>query len=101
MSDFEPEINFQCYICPYCFDDHTSNICKTSDVKEHTEKLRAQLAEAREVIEKVAKPIEKTVYHYGAMSDRNDPPYPVTETVDKDDAKEARAFLAKYPKGDT
>ena len=58
------------------------------------------LREAREVIEKVAKPIQKTVYRYGSMSDRDDPPYPVTETVDKDDAKEARAFLAKYPKGD-
>ena len=68
-------------------------------LKAH-EEMAKELAEAREVIEKVAKPIQKTVYRYGSMSDRDDPPYPVTETVDKDDAKEARAFLAKYPKGE-
>lgn len=40
MSD---DINFQARICPYCFDDHTSEFCKTSDVKEEVTSLREKL----------------------------------------------------------
>ena len=38
------EMETQCWICPYCFDDHGMNDgCKQSDLKDTINKLRAVL----------------------------------------------------------
>lgn len=66
------------------------------DGREAIIRVLDALEEAQAVIQSVATPIEKTVYRYGAMADRDDPPYPVRELVEKDDAKAALVWLEKY-----
>lgn len=59
MSD-EPEINIQCYICPWCFNDHFGEACLTKDVKEHVERLQSKVTDLEAKL-KVAKSIKTFV----------------------------------------
>lgn len=39
----------QCWICPYCFDDHSQNIdCKTVDLEERISRLKSDLAQVQD-----------------------------------------------------
>jgi len=58
----EPKIDYQCYICPWCYNDHNNDKCKTKDVKERVEKLEAKLSFAVDLLKAIRR---------GRFSDRN------------------------------
>jgi hypothetical protein len=52
MTDEEGELNYQCWICPFCYDDHRQDRpCKQEDLHEEITKLRTALEEAMKDIE--------------------------------------------------
>lgn len=53
MSD--DNIEYQAYICPWCFNDHSNVMCKTNDVKERIEHLQRELEYLKSKLEEKEK----------------------------------------------
>lgn len=48
----EDSISYQCWICPYCYDDHWSDgPCKEKDLKERIESLKKREAKLVKALE--------------------------------------------------
>lgn len=55
------KLEFQAWICPYCFDDHSrSSECKESDLKNQIDKLRIKLSISMLSIKKMRLESENT-----------------------------------------
>lgn len=63
----EPRIDIQCWICPYCFDDHSQNAkCTVPDLKWAVTKLNEEIEVLKDRIERLQKIIiEREKFHRG------------------------------------
>lgn len=84
--------------CPACEEPIVVRALSAGPIEKENAQLRAQLAEAREVIEFYG--AEKTYIIPAGSGDAADW-VSATCPAQDDIGMKARAFLAKYPKGDT